>query len=154
MSMPTKIAPPVSAVIGATISDFISYTPELVKEISYIVLLFLVADQITGMVRAAYSRGLSSKEARTRILPKMAQYFGLICLASGAAIATHSWAWVVAGLFGVCAMEAVSITENLVALEKQGAKLGPVAILLRRISHVFGDPNKDKEKTDETEIKG
>jgi len=135
-----------AAVIAASLQQFLSSTPTAVKDFGLVFLLFFAVDFITGVVNAAVSGKLSSKSARSKFFAKSVQYLGILSLGAGGTVATGSIAWTVTALASTCAMEAISIIENIRGLQQAGVSLGPVAPLLDRISKLFGDPPQSSEQ--------
>lgn len=125
--------------LAASLQAFLSSTPQSVKDFSLVFLLFFVVDFLSGVANAAVGGKLSSSEARRKLLAKSVQYLGILTLGAGGTIVTDSWNWIVTSIASTCAMEAISIVENIRGLQKSGINLGPVSPLLDRIAKLFGD---------------
>jgi hypothetical protein len=100
--------------------------------------ILVLADTITGVTVAITRRDLKSSKMRSLIV-KMVQYAALGLLGLGITVLTGSWLWLLGALWAVCSIETLSITENLVKLQKSGAKLGPAQKWLEKVAKFLAD---------------
>lgn len=127
------------AAIITGITALHSFIPNQIEYLTLSGLCLIIIDGITGLAVAAAYGNISSTKARLKLIAKSAQYFGLLGLSAIVSLLAQTWLFYGAGWASLCAIEAISVMENLVRLEGVGVKLGPAKPLLRRISKFFAE---------------
>lgn len=113
-------------------------TPETVRQLVIACLIFMAADLLTALVGAALAGKVSSAQMRKGLVAKSAQYAGLLCLGTGAAVLAQTWLPVQAGLGAIVAIEGVSIVENMKRIQTLGGvNLGPANGFLNWVGRFF-----------------
>lgn len=142
--MPPYLKPAFVAV--ASLLSFIAAAPSTLHKTAGVALWFIVADTMTGLACARVSGELTSSAFRKKLNSKLICYAGTLSLAAGMAVMAGSWAWLIAGCYGVMASEAISIAENLSGIVRSGGPaMAPIAALLDKIITVFASKGDKKD---------
>ncbi len=132
-----EIKKAVAALCGAAFS-FVAWIPTHIHIATWCAVALIAVDLLTGMAVGWAARKFSSSVMRRKMISKLAQYLGLSAIFFVAAALSGQWALAYAAPLSVIAIEAVSICENLVALQVHGENLGPFAPLVQRLAKGFG----------------
>ncbi len=137
---------------GVVIAAVGSPLPEyLVKTLS-VSGLFIVLDTAVGLWLAFVSGKAQSRKAIQMLVSKIIQYLILLSLCIAASMFTGRWDWVLLCSFGIMGVEAMSLIETAIQLEKYGVNLGPLSKLigqLKRFFAVMGQMDTENKEVEE-----
>lgn len=105
---------------AAGILAALTQAPQLIRDAVVVSVVFLLADTLTGFIRACMEGRARSRSLLRGVTAKGVQYTLLFTLFGGAAILAHN-VYINLGAFGIIiGVESVSIIENLYAMERLG----------------------------------
>lgn len=120
---------------------FVNNTPEVARCQTFLVMLMLLTDSVTGVVAAGLGGKISSHRMRTRFIAKCAQYTGLVALATAPSLLLKNWLPIELALTALIMFESISIVENMRKLETVGGvNLGPARPLIALLSKFLDVP--------------
>lgn len=132
MDRPTKWA-------FGSVGGLVAAMPNHTKETALVAFIFTTVDTLTGMWVAKRRENISSKKMREGLANKCVQFSQIIALFAGAAILMHEWRMLTAGFGLLIGIEAHSILEKNIWLERNGGVPYPAFVqeALQKVGKYF-----------------
>ena len=127
---------------------FLALFPHNIKLYAMVAVCMIAVDTITGVWAAAACRQLRSSTMRERLCLKLNQYLIILLFGGVMSAITESWWFLQSAFWAIISIEAFSLIESLIRIEKVGGqKLTVVSQFLNVASVYFdGETLEDRRK--------
>ena len=132
---------------------FLALFPHNIKLYAMVAVCMIAVDTITGVWAAAICRQLRSSTMRERLCLKLNQYLIILLFGGVMSAITSTWWFLQSAFWAIISIEAFSLIESLVKIERAGGRnLNVISQFLNVASIYFDGESLDRRKSDAGDI--